>query len=337
MGWRTFCSYKKMNIIYAKGSEGTQFNKICAEGTKVANEKGLIRRLSPLKGNLVNLNHIDKPIDIYHCHSAHSLQGIRKAKELGAKVILQRDSTHVETMIEWCEEGNKIWGNKYPESCSKVRERTNLPFQLAEYEEADYILVASKLEEKSFLDKGFSKDKIVRIPFPVDFEKFCPPLDNDKEFSIVLGGGPSVRKGYPEANEACKQAGFKLNIIPSKPRGADFVSQELKKHTVCLAPTREDGHPCLVLESMASGLVPIVSTQNGVAEHIEHGVSGFIVDLSDTQEAISEIAEILIFLKDNPIEMKQIGLEARKSVSLRTWDDYGEDIAKFYEDVKCGK
>lgn len=321
-----------MNVIYAKGSEGIQFNKICEEGTKEAASRGWIKHITSLNGKLVRLEHITSPIDIYHCHSAHSLEGIRKAKQLGAITILQRDSSHILDMLEWVEEGMRIWKGKYPQCMSNPRARTNLDFQLAEYEEADWILVASKLEEKSFINRGINKNKIKRIPFTVDFNKF-KPINNKHQFSVVLGGGNNIRKGYPEANEACKLAGINLNLVPSQPRGNEFVLSELNKHDVCIAPTREDGYPCMVLESMSCGLVPIVSTRNGVSELIEDGVNGYIVDLFDKECAIEKMAEILTFLKENPKKRKEISLKARETVSKRTWEDYSKDVANFYQKI----
>lgn len=329
-------SKKKINIIYARGSDGIQFNKIANEGTKTAMERGWIKRITAPNNGLVKLEHIDKPVDIYHCHSAHSLQGIKKAKELGAVTILQRDSSHVLSMIEWCEEGNTIWRNKYPQCCSDLRARTNLDLQLGEYEEADYILLASGLEKQSFIDRGVPEQKIKKIPFAVDFNKF-KPLNKQHEFGVVLGGGESIRKGYPEANEVCKKANVPLHIVPNHPRGADFMVNELNKYDVCLATTREDGYPCLVQEAMACGLVPIVSNRNGVKDLIKNGVNGYVISLTRLDTTIKKIAVILTFLKDNPCIRKEMGLRAREAVSKRTWEDYGNNIAKFYEEIIRGK
>ncbi len=325
-----------MNIIYAKGSEGIQFNKICEEGTRKASAKGWINTVSPLNGRMVRLEHIKKPVDIYHCHSAHSLQGLRKAKELGAVTILQRDSCHINDMLAWCEAGNNLWKDKYPQHCSDLRARTNLDFQLAEYEEADYILVASKLEQKSFIKYGF-KDKIKRIPFAVDFDKFKPVIGVQwtKPIRVVLGGNPCIRKGYPEANEACKKVGLKLNVVPGQPRGNEFMISQLQKYDICLAPTREDGYPQQVMESMSCGLIPIVSNRNGVCELINKGVNGYVVDMKQsTKHIIDEIAYILDALNNAPTEIRvDISIEARESVMKRTWEDYGNDVFRFYKKI----
>ncbi len=321
-----------MNVIYAKGSEGRQFDKIYNEGTKAAMAKGWIRKMSSLNGRLVRLEDIDEPIDIYHCHSAHSVMGIRKARELGAVTILQRDSSHVLDMIEWCEEGNNIWRKIHPQCFDDLRARTDVDYQLEEYREADYILLASKLEETSFINRGIPTNKLKRIPFTVDSDKFRP-LNKKHDFSVCLGGNMCVRKGYPEAKEACNKMNIPLNVIHGIPYESEQMVSTLNEYDVCLAPTREDGYPCQVLESMSCGLVPIVSNRNGVQDLINKK-NGFIIDIKgDHIKAIQEIVEILKYLRDNPKIRKEMGMKARKAVSERTWDDYGNDVAEFYKKI----
>ncbi len=323
---------KKINVVYAQGSlNGRQFEKIYEEGTKIAAEKGWLKLMSPLNGRLNRLEHINQPIDIYHCHSAHSLDGMKKAKELGAITILQRDSSHVLDMIEWCEVGNKIWANKYPQCCDDLRARTQVEYQLKEYEEADHILLASTLEVDSFVKRGIPKEKIMRIPFTADLNKF-KPMNKKHDFGVVLGGNMCVRKGYPEATEACELMGTTLKVINNIPYASDQMVSKLNDYDVCLAPTREDGYPCQVQESMSCGLVPIISNRNGVKDLIKDKVSGFIIDITGNHErVIYEIVQLLKYLKDNPKLRKEMGLKAREAVSHRTWNDYGQDIADFYE------
>jgi len=321
-----------MNILYARGSNGVQFNEIADKALMYSYDKGVDVRESTLNGNLVRLDHIKPPLDIYHCHSAHSLYGIRKAKELGAITILQRDSCHILDMIEWCEQGNKIWKDKYPEMCSDLRARTNLEFQLAEYDEADYILVASKLEEQSFINRGILKDKIVRIPFTVDSDYFLPGMWLT-EFNVVFGGNPCVRKGYPEAMESCVKAGFALHVIPNHPRGKEFMLSQLQKFSVILGLAREDGYPQFIKEAMSCGLVPILSNRNGCAELIEQGKNGFVVNIEDHNSMITQVAEILSLLQKKPKLRIKMGLEARQTILNRTWLDYSKDIYTFYYSI----
>ena len=321
-----------MQVLYAKGSDCIHFNDIADNAIKYSFYKGIIKDIVKLKSNLVDLKLINKPLDIYHCHSAHSLHGIMKAKELGAITVLQRDSCHILDMLEWCEEGNKIWQNKYPQSCDNLRARTNLQFQLDEYAESDYILVASKLEEQSFINRGISKDKIIRIPFTVDSDYFIPNKQ-DVGFKVVLSGGNSVRKGYPESMESCVKAGFTLHVIPNHPRGKQFMLSQLQNFSVILGLTREDGYPQFVKEAMSCGLVPIVSNRNGCAELIKSGKNGFIVNIDDHNSMITQVANILTLLSKKPKLRLKIGLEARQTIQKRTWLDYSKDIYNMYVEL----
>jgi len=317
-----------ISVTYSAGSYGRQAKKIVNKGTEEAMNRGYIKDIH-LKHT--DLDYIKEPIDIYHCHSSYSLKGIIKAKSLGAKVILQRDSSHCTPFVDNLEKEESKWRNtEYKFLCdNNARNRTDFDSQIAEYDNADYILLASKLERNSFLKMGYPKEKLKVIPFTADCEIFYP-MNKKHDFSVVLGGNQHLRKGYPYAKEACKQAGIPLNVID----GITFeqVPNELNQHTVILAPSADDGYPHQVLAGMACGLIPIVSTLNGVKDIIINKKNGFIVNLNDN-DVIKQIADVLRYLKENPKKAKQISLKARKTIEKRTWEDYSNDVANFYEEI----
>ena len=322
-----------MKVIYASGYYAKQAKKIADKAVEETQRKGWLKKFSLVKGNKNNPEDLKDPFDIYHCHAGHSLETIPLAKKLGAKIILQRDSAHATKMIDLLEEYKdkcRKLNSEYKDMCNIPRRTTNVQYQLDEYEQVDYILLASTFERDTFIEKGIPNSKLKIIPFTADSEMFKPKNMENRPFSVCLGGNQCLRKGFPYAKEACKKLNIPLNVIT----GYKFeeMPRELANHTVCLAPAVEDGYPHQVLASMACGLVPIVSTFNGVKDLIKHGHNGFIVDLtSDT--IVQDITDILKVLKDNPEGMQSIGSFARETVAKRTWDDYSKDIANFYEEV----
>lgn len=323
---------KKLNIVYARGYAEKQAKAIIQHAVREATGKHNVI-MSALYGNKNNLEHINEPIDIYHCHSGFSIESMKKAKKLGAKVILQRDSAHCEIMRELVEEDKLFWrqNSDYKGMCDPAR-REDLRFQLAEYELADYILLASTWERDTMIKKGVNPKKLVIIPFTADSAVFKPRNHETRDFSVVLGGNRCIRKGYPYAREACKRAGVELTVIEGLP--FEQMTRALNEHTVCLAPTVEDGYPHQVLASMSCGLVPIVSTNTGTKDLIKDADNGFIIDMSESKEEIIEdIAYILNHLKDNPEDMREIGEKARKTIEKRPWSDYSKDICEFYERI----
>ena len=322
----------KIRVIMASGYYDKQARAIVDHAIAETQKLGWLVKLSMSQGGKNNLDDLKEEFDVYHCHSSYSLESMKIARKLGAKIILQRDSAHSETMGDLVAEDKIKWrpNSDYKGLCDPAPSDPNLAIQLQEYEDTDYLLLASKWEAQTFLKKGYPKEKIKIIPFTADAEIFKPRDFETREFSVCLGGNMAIRKGYPYAKEACNQIKTVLNRI----EGFRFeeMPRELNRHTVCLAPTIEDGYPHQVLASMACALVPIVSKNTGTKDLIKHGKNGFIVDIHDSN-VINDIVDILNQLRDKPEEMREIGLRARKTVSKRTWDDYSKDIAKFYQKV----
>ncbi len=324
-----------MKIIYASGYYDKQAKMIVDKALEETRRKGDLLKFSMVKGGKNDPDHLKEPFDIYHCHAGHSLETIPIAKELGAKVILQRDSAHAEKMLQQLE----IYGGKcrqldpkYKDMCNsavQARQTTNLQYQLREYEAADYILVASTWERDTMIECGIPKGKIKIVPFTADSEVFKPRNLENRPFSVCLGGNQCLRKGYPYAKEACKKAGVTLNVI----NGFKFeeMNRELNNYSVCLAPTVEDGYPHQVLAGMLCGQIPIISTFTGTKDLIKHGKNGFIVDLED--DPVQNISEILVELQRAPEWRFEVAKKARETVAKRTWDDYSKDVHNLYKKV----
>lgn len=82
--------------------------------------------------------------------------------------------------------------------------------------------------------------------------------------------------------------------------------------------------PLKLFDYMSSGL-PVIATSLGqIKEVISPGKNGFL-----TNNDINDIAEKIMFIKDNPAEAKRIGINARKTiVDYYNWDRAAEDILK---------
>ncbi len=73
-------------------------------------------------------------------------------------------------------------------------------------------------------------------------------------------------------------------------------------------PNRPEGHPYVIIESMAAGL-PIISTDQGaITESVIDGVNGFIVKPNCPEE----IADRIKYLIENPQERLRMGRESRR-------------------------
>ena len=146
----------------ASGYFSKQAKQIMLKCIEETQRRKWLVKLSMSKPYMNNLDDIKEPLDIYHCHSGYSLESIKKAHQIGAKVILQRDSAHSEIMRDLVEADKEKWREQYKGICSPARSDPNLSKQLTEYKLTDYLLLASKWEEETFLKKGYPKEKIKR-------------------------------------------------------------------------------------------------------------------------------------------------------------------------------
>jgi glycosyltransferase involved in cell wall biosynthesis len=98
---------------------------------------------------------------------------------------------------------------------------------------------------------------------------------------------------------------------------------------VYLVPSREEGGPKGILESLASG-VPLVSTKVGLApDVIEHGKNGLLAESEDA----SGLAKNIAFVKNNP--EKAEGFAAAGLESIKPYD-WKEIAAMYYQKVYKG-
>jgi glycosyltransferase involved in cell wall biosynthesis len=79
---------------------------------------------------------------------------------------------------------------------------------------------------------------------------------------------------------------------------------------IFVLPSRSEGMPLVVLEAMSVG-VPVVATQvEGIAEVIQDGICGYLVQPEDE----FDLSEKMISLLKNPAERKRLGLAAQRRV-----------------------
>ncbi len=101
---------------------------------------------------------------------------------------------------------------------------------------------------------------------------------------------------------------------------------------VLLHPTIYDAFGLVVAEAMAYGVPPIVSNAAGIAELIEHRVSGWIVPPNDPKAC----AEALRTLREDATLRETIGRRARQTASTRDWDKVTEETVSCYDQVLNG-
>ena len=300
-------------------------------------------------------NHINySKTDIIVGWSGFSYHSFKKAEQFNCIKILERGSTHILHQVEILKEEYKKLKLEASLPSKKIIER-----EIREYELADYISVPSEFVRKSFLNRGFNKNKIVKIPYGVDIKNFKPDTIKKttlikKKFIIISTGSISVRKGSIYLLKAFAE----LNIPNSELIFVGSVDEDVKKiiskfttiknikfykkqpqsklssfyniADIFILFSLEEGLSMVLVQAMACGL-PVICTYNtGGSEIVDHGLNGFILPVRN----INLLKKRILTLYKNRILLKKMKYNSYiKAQKFLSWDVYGKKIIKFYKEV----
>ena len=291
--------------------------------------------------------HVRSNTDIFVGWSSASLEAIKPAQDFGAKVIIERGSTHIASQTDVLRTAYKEFGLGFNETDLEIIEREE-----QEYALADKISVPSHYAALTFVERGVSMDKIIVNGMGVDLRLFQAPEARpvDRKPRIIFVGGVGIRKGVPWLLDAFKRLSSKAELHLIGPvlsdyedmlrlsvrdnihvRGALSVSQlatEYSRGDIFCLPSLEEGYGMVIPQAMACGL-PIVTTHVvGAADLLKHGHNGLIVAPCDSI-ALANALERLI---DDVSFRETMGAHAHTTIqSGQSWDDYVARAITFYK------
>jgi glycosyltransferase involved in cell wall biosynthesis len=103
----------------------------------------------------------------------------------------------------------------------------------------------------------------------------------------------------------------------------------LARSSVFVLPSPHEGLPMAMLEAMAWGVVPVVSSVGGIPEVVSDGVNGLLVSPGD----VTQLATALCRLVAAPDLVARLSAAARLSVDSRGADAYANRIAAIWRSV----
>lgn len=279
-----------------------------------------------------------------------SIHSIRQSQNRGLKTVLERASSHILTQISILSEeyrGRGMTDRPIIETAESGREAV-WP-NIEEYEETDYIVTPSEFAYQSFINRGFSENKVRCVPFGVDTTQFQPGKPPDI-FRALFVGDIGFRKGVPYLLEAWSELNLdnaELVLVGGVDEDirdllscyeqddsvrvlgwVDEIEKWYSKSSVFVLPSLEEGSAYVTYEAMASGL-PLITTFNSgwVGKDNHHGIE---VPIQDS----TTLADALQHLYENDEMREEMGSAARNLVeSEYTWDDYGERIYQVYQHI----
>jgi glycosyltransferase involved in cell wall biosynthesis len=183
---------------------------------------------------------------------------------------------------------------------------------------ADHIIVVSEYDRKLALARGIAADrKITRIyngvadlaiePAPrrsgppriIVTGRFAPQKDHATlvralaqlrhlDWILEFAGDGATRTQVAELARSLRLEG-RVNFLGQR----NDVPDLLRNADINALISHWEGLPYGVIEAMSAGLPVVASNVGGVAEAVEHGVTGFVVPRADENAVAERIAELL--------------------------------------------
>jgi glycosyltransferase involved in cell wall biosynthesis len=204
----------------------------------------------------------------------------------------------------------------------------------------------------------YTEKKIHVTPFGIEVDKFVPKAKTSDKFIVgtvktlekiygidyLIEAFSEFNKHYP--NSEChiygkgsmenelKTLALKLNIIDSvKFMGYvnhDKVPGILNTFDVFCALSREESFGVAVLEASSCEIPVIVNRIGGLKEVVKDGITGFVLDASDS----SQVADKILFLANSKEECQRLGEMGRQYVEKNySWEKSAEIINEIYKNI----
>jgi len=216
---------------------------------------------------------------------------------------------------------------------------------------AHHILpVADACRDFLIQHESIPPEKITVVPNAIDLRRFSPGtvgrqesraalglpaegpviagvgrLNPQKHFSLFLDIAAELAPRFPEARFLLAGQGPEASMLREKARQlglggrvvfAGYVADTRRVYVaadVLLMPSRFEGLPMTLLESMAMGLPVVASKLDGIAEVVADGEEGFLVDSHDAAAFAERIARLL----ENSALASELSTKAREKIEAR--------------------
>ena len=301
------------------------------------------RRLEKLAGE----------IDIVHAWPMGALETLKTANRLGIATVLERPNAHTRFAYEVVQKECDRLGVTLPPDHEHAYKQDVLAKEEAEYKLADQLLCPSDFVARTFLARGFSRERLARHHYGYDESVYKPngsPRADKGGLTMLFVGVCAVRKGLHFALEAWLQSPAsttgkftiageflpayrdKLEPMLKHPSVAVLghrsdIPELMHKSDALVLPSIEEGSALVTSEARGSGCVLLVSEAAGaICKHMENGLVHSVGDVSTLSQQITMLHE-----------NRQL-LEALRANSLRTtneitWTAAGRMLLDVYRET----
>ena len=135
---------------------------------------------------------------------------MRTARRLGIPTLLDRPNAHTAFAYAEAEREARQVGVALPSRHDHQADAATLAHEEAEYREASFLLCPSDFVRRTFLERGFPAEKLLRHHYGCDLARFRPGTQDAREnrgLVMLYAGVGEPRKGRHYALEAWLQSG----------------------------------------------------------------------------------------------------------------------------------
>ncbi len=287
-----------------------------------------------------------KGVKVLDALSSWGLEAGKFIQDNGGIHICNRGSTHMLHRKRMLEEEYRLWGIAPPVGFGTW----NVDRELAEYEEADAIVVPAHFAKSTFVAQGIEENRIFVCPYGVELSLFAPRPKEDSRFRVIFVGSFAIGKGIGYLLEAVRplvQGGHaELWLVggPS-PEAQDLLTRHrdlfidkgfhprrelswfFSQADVMVLPSIDEGFGLVLAQAMACGVPVIASDHTGAKDLFTDGQEGFVVPVRDP----GAIREKIQWLLDHPQARQEMAAAALQRVKqLGGWRTYGEKCSSMY-------
>jgi D-inositol-3-phosphate glycosyltransferase len=295
-------------------------------------------------------------IDIIHTWPLGARETLKTAVKLGIPTVLERPNANTRFAMEVVAQECQRLGIALPPDHEHAYNDDKLRKEEAEYALANYLLCPSDFVVKTFLDKGYPKEKLIRHLYGYDEKRYHPAdttRDPKRGLNMLFVGGCAPRKGLHYALEAWLQSpashdgtfliagafvsGYaeKISNMLNHPSVRVLghrkdVPELMRQSDILVLPSIEEGSALVCSEARGSGCVLLVSEATGAA--CRPGEDALLHRPGD----VATLAEHMTMLHRDRSFLERLRTASLSTVHEITWAAAGERLLQVYRDVLSG-
>ena len=292
-------------------------------------------------------------VDIVHAWPIGAVHTLKTASRMGIPTVLERPNAHTRFAYEVVKEECERLGVNLPPGHEHAFKAAPLRKEEEEYQLAYRLLCPSDFVASTFLERGFTKERLARHQYGFDEKIYYPGQQESAStegLSMIFVGGCAPRKGVHYALEAWLKSpahskgtfsivgefipGYAEKLAPllSHPSvrvlgHRNNVAELMRQNDVLVLPSIEEGSALVTSEARGSGCVLLVSEATGAI--CKHGENALMHSVGDVQTLTQHIT----MLHNDRQLLQKLRSASLRTVHGATWSAAGKRLLDVYKET----